>query len=326
MDNTILTPFLQRQGALILDGGLATELERAGHDLSDALWSARLLRDDPDAIRQVHTAYLNAGADCIATASYQATAAGFMRLGLSAAEADGLITRSVSLATAARDAFWADEAQRFGRIKPLVAASIGPYGAYLANGAEYTGEYELDEDGLFDFHHTRWQMLADSSADLLACETIPSLPETRALLRLARATPQRPVWISFSCRDARHIADGTPLAQVSALADAVPNVVAIGVNCVPPERVAALIGEVRRGTTKPVVVYPNSGEAWDAARRCWVVGDSAEWDTVFAGQVQAWQRLGARLIGGCCRTTPETIRGVRAAVVGHGMREQEKIA
>lgn len=307
-----LAPFLDQQRCLVVDGGLATELERHGYELRDELWSARLLRDAPHVIVQVHGDYLVAGADCVTTASYQATIPGFMRLGLSSAEAEALIQRSVELAVSARDAFWADERNRIGRIKPLVAASIGPYGAYLANGAEYTGDYDLDEDGLVDFHRVRWRILAESDADLLACETIPSLVEARALARLVAETPQRTVWVSFSCRNGYQISDGTLLAACAALLDGVPNVIAIGVNCTAPRFISALVGEIRRMSAKPIVVYPNSGEMWDNAMRCWVtVTDSAEAPSIFAAQAHSWHTEGAQLIGGCCRTTPEHVQRMR---------------
>jgi homocysteine S-methyltransferase len=310
-----LTPFLAQGGKLILDGGLATEFEQRGFDLSDSLWSARLLRDAPEAIMQVQTDYLAAGADCIATASYQATIPGFVEWGLSVAEAEALITFSADSAVQARDTFWGKEENSIGRIKPLVAASIGPHGAYLANGAEYTGDYDLDEAGLTQFHRRRWQLLAKSSADLMACETIPSLREARALARLSAETPGKACWISFSCRNEWQISDGTPLATCAALLDAVPTAVAIGINCTLPRYIPALIGEIKRMSDKPIVVYPNSGELWDAQRRCWVEGrDQATLVDAFASQAASWRDAGATLIGGCCRTTPAHIQLLRNTI------------
>jgi homocysteine S-methyltransferase len=199
-----ITPFLETNDALVLDGGLATELEKQGHDLSDELWSARLLLDDPAAIRQIHYNYYWAGADCGISASYQATLDGLQARGLTVLQAIDLLRRSVQLVQAARDQFWQEYNERqqaeeklgsvgqprsAKRLFPLVAASIGPYGAALADGSEYTGDYDLDEDALFEWHRQRWHVLARSGADLLACETIPSYNEARALLRLLRETP-----------------------------------------------------------------------------------------------------------------------------------------
>jgi homocysteine S-methyltransferase len=302
-----ITPFLERQGTLILDGGLATELERRGHDLSDELWSARLLRDDPDATRQVHSDYYWAGADCCTSASYQATIPGFMRRGHTAAEAKYLLRLSVRLVIEARDEFWSVAANRTNRLPPLVAASVGPYGAYLADGSEYTGQYDLDEAGLAEFHRERWAILAGSGADLLACETIPSLAEARALAGLLAETPDVWAWFSFSCRDGQRISDGAPIAECAAFLSAYERVAAIGINCTPPRFIPDLIRAVAAATTKPIIVYPNSGETYDPVGKRWL-GESVPAE--FGTYSREWRKLGAGLIGGCCRTTPAHVRQI----------------
>jgi homocysteine S-methyltransferase len=302
-----ITPFLQRQGALILDGGLATELERRGCDLSDELWSARLLMDDPDLIRQVHLDYYWAGADCCTSASYQASIPGFMRRGLAAEQARELIRLSVQLVIEARDQFWSVPANRAGRLRPITAASAGPYGAYLADGSEYTGDYDLDEAGLAAFHRERWGLLAGSGADILACETIPSFAEARALAGLLDETPGVFAWFSFSCRDGLRISDGTPLAECAAYLAPRDGVTAIGINCTPPHFIPDLIRAVTAVTDKPVIVYPNSGETYDPIAKCWLgEADPSEFGTFS----REWRKLGAALIGGCCRTTPQHIRQI----------------
>jgi homocysteine S-methyltransferase len=305
--------FFRRQGVVILDGGLATALEARGEDLDDPLWSARVLLDAPEVVRAVHRDYLEAGADCIATVTYQATFQGFSARGLSDAEAEQALRSAVLIAVEARDAFWSVVANRVGRLRPLVAASVGPYGAFLADGSEYTGDYDLDEDGLVAFHRRRWHLLAASEADLMACETIPSATEARALLRLFAEAPDAWGWISFQCRDGAHLADGTPLEDAVRLCDAEPRVSAVGVNCVPPGRVASLLDRAGAVTTKPLVAYPNSGEVYDARTRRWEPG-AAEEDVV-AGAA-AWRRRGAVVLGGCCRTGPATIVRLRAALLG----------
>lgn len=312
-----IQPFIERFGVLIIDGGLATELEARGHDLSDELWSARLLKDDPDAIRQVHFDYLVAGADCVISASYQATVQGFVRTGLSEAEAEWLLQRSVELAREARDEFWSDEANREGRLRPLVAASVGPYGAFLADGSEYTGRYGLDEEELLSFHRRRWHLLSESGPDLLACETIPSAVEARALARLLAETPDMPVWFSFSCRDGEHISDGVPIVDCVEPLQRLPQVVAIGINCTAPRYISSLVRAVRSVTDKPVVVYPNSGEQYDATNKRWT-GLSVPRE--FAEQSRAWREAGATLLGGCCRTGPHHVQQLRAQQLGqpHG--------
>lgn len=307
-----LRPFLERQGFLIVDGGLATELEARGYDLRDALWSARLLRDDPEAIRQVHLDYLRAGADVIISASYQATLPGFMRRGMSEMEAEALIRRSVALAREARDTFWAVEDNRRGRLRPLVAASVGPYGAYLADGSEYTGDYGLDEEQLLTFHRRRWHLLAESGPDVMACETIPSALEARALARLAPETPQMAAWFSFSCQDGRHLNDGSLFAESVRPLNDVEQVAAVGVNCTAPRYIPELAAAARAVTDKPIVVYPNSGEQYDVEERVWR-GESAPAD--FAEQSRRWRTAGAALVGGCCRTGPRHIEAIRKMVV-----------
>ena len=300
-----LRALLDQQGLLVLDGGLATELEARGHDLSDALWSARLLLDAPEAIRGVHAAYLEAGADCVVSGSYQATLGGFRRRGVGAEEARALLRSSVDLARQARDTFW--RLAPSGRLRPLVAASVGPYGAALADGSEYVGRYDLDEAGLLDFHRERFALLADAGADLLACETVPSRVEARALLRLLDETPGARAWFSFTARDAAHISDGTPIAEMARELDH-ERVVGIGVNCVPPAVVSGLLGALRGATDRPLVVYPNSGEVWSASARQW------------RGALQAfrpdeacvsWREAGAAFLGGCCRVGPATIARMR---------------
>jgi homocysteine S-methyltransferase len=296
-----LSPF----PCLVLDGGLATELEKRGHNLDDPLWSARLLLSEPEAIQQLHTDYLVAGADIIITASYQATIPGLMARGLDETAARALIQKSVELAIAARDQFWPAAASE-GRIRPLVAASVGPYGAYLADGSEYDGRYGLSEDELYQFHRERWLLLAGTAADLLACETIPSYLEARALARLLVETPARLAWFAFSCADGRQLHDGAPIRECAAFLDGVLGVAAIGVNCTPPEHITSLIQEIRAVSQKPIVVYPNSGETYDAVHNCWL-GDPQD----FLVASRAWLAAGASLIGGCCRVGPEQIRQLR---------------
>lgn len=300
-----IASILDHYPALVIDGALATELERRGCDLRDELWSAKILLEQPEIIKQVHLDYFKAGADCAITASYQATVEGFAKRGLSQKEAIDLIQRSVKLAREARDEFWADESNRTGRAKPFVAASVGPYGAFLADGSEYRGNYGLSEEQLMDFHRPRMRALIQASADLLACETIPSLIEAQAIARLLNEFPAITVWISFSGRDERHISEGQVFADCVRQLEGHPQIAAIGINCTSPAYIPSLIREAKKVTAKPILVYPNSGETYDAARNDWngePVLDS------FGEQARAWYEAGARLIGGCCRTTPEDIR------------------
>ena len=277
----------------ILDGGLATELEARGHRIDDPLWSTRVLIENPDAVREVHRAYVTAGADCVTTATYQAS--------LESSEVTpALLRRAVEIAreAGARE----------------VAASIGPYGASLANGAEYTGDSPgLDGPALETWHEERFAILADSGADVIACETIPRADEAEALARLATRHPDVPLWFSFFCPDDKHLPDGTLLREAVAPCARVPSVRAIGVNCTPPAHVSALLDELRLASEVPGIVYPNAGETYDAATRTW----RGEADvTAFARLALEWRSRGARWIGGCCRVGPAHIRSIADALGG----------
>jgi homocysteine S-methyltransferase len=273
---------------VVLDGGLASELERRGHDLSSELWSARLLRDDPAAIVDVHRAFAEAGAEVVTSASYQAS---FETLG---EDTEALLRRSVELAREAGT--W-------------VAASVGPYGAMLADGSEYGGDYGLTVAELRRWHRRRLAVLADAGPDVLAVETIPSLAEVEALC--AELTEiGTPAWLSITCAGTETRA-GEPAGEAFAMARDCHPVIAVGVNCTAPDDVAKLLREAASLSGKPVVVYPNSGEVWDAERRRWV-GEPA----FSAEAVNGWIDDGARLVGGCCRIRPEEIVAVRAAADG----------
>ncbi len=311
-----LVPFTRAQGSIVLDGGLATALEARGHVFDDDLWSAKVLLDDPGAIREVHRDFLAAGADCITTATYQATFPGFSATGFDDEAVEALLIKAVDLAVETRDEFWAHQANRRGRLRPLVAASIGPYGAFLADGSEYTGRYGLDAEALHAFHRRRWHVLAESRADLLACETVPSRLEAEALLRLLRDTKKRWAWMSFSCRDGAHLSDGTRLEPVAELCAGEPRVAAIGVNCTAPRYVSSLIGEIRKAGSKLVVVYPNSGETYDPENKTWIASPP---ESDFGALAAEWAELGATGIGGCCRIQANVIAEMRRGLVPSGV-------
>ncbi|PTM57855.1 homocysteine S-methyltransferase [Desmospora activa] len=299
---------LQTDPVIILDGAMATELERHGCDLNDQLWSAKILLENPDLIKLVHLDYFEAGADCAITASYQATIEGMTKRGLSEAEAITLIRLSVELAVQARDQFWA-KADHSKRPRPLVAASIGPYGAYLADGSEYRGDYGVSEEALIDFHRPRMKALIEAGADILACETIPCLQEARALVRLLQEFPGAYAWITFSAKDEQHISDGESISTCAAWLDRFEQVSAVGINCTPPRYLSSLITEIKRHTSKPIIVYPNSGEQYDPVTKSWTGPSSSEG---FGRSARHWYECGARIIGGCCRTKPEDIQAIAA--------------
>ncbi|KUL35073.1 homocysteine methyltransferase [Streptomyces sp. NRRL F-4489] len=290
-------------GPVVLDGGLSNQLEADGHDLSDALWSARLLAEEPEAVVRAHLAYYEAGAQVAITASYQATFEGFARRGTGPEETAGLLRRSVALAREA-----ASRARAGGAPGPLyVAASAGPYGAMLADGSEYRGRYGLSVDELERFHRPRLEVLADARPDVLALETVPDADEARALLRAVRGLGV-PAYLSYSVSGDRTRA-GQPLEEAFGYPADADEVIAVGVNCCAPDDADRAVRIAARVTGKPVVVYPNSGERWDAAARAWCGSPAFR-----ADRVAGWVADGARLIGGCCRVGPDAIADLAAAL------------
>ncbi|MFJ2093468.1 homocysteine S-methyltransferase [Streptomyces sp. NPDC087901] len=289
------------EGPVLLDGGLSNQLEAQGCDLSDALWSARMLADGPEQIEAAHGAYVRAGAQVLITASYQASFEGFRQRGIGRVEAAGLFARSVELARRAAEAVDRDV---------WVAASVGPYGAVTADGAEYRGRYGLTVRELERFHRPRIEALAAAGPDVLALETVPDTDEAQALLRVAGECGL-PVWLSYTVAGDRTRA-GQRLEEAFALVDGEVQVVAAGVNCCAPADADGAVRVAAEATGKPVVVYPNSGERWDAKGRRWAGGATFD-----PGRVGAWRNAGARLVGGCCRVGPATIAEL-AAMLGEG--------
>jgi homocysteine S-methyltransferase len=284
---------------LVLDGGLSNQLAEQGCDLSDPLWSARLLADAPAQIEAAHAAYVRAGAQVLITASYQATYEGFARRGVGRAEASGLLRRSVELARRAAAA----------RPGVRVAASVGPYGAMLADGSEYRGRYGRSVRELERFHRPRVETLAAAGPDMLALETVPDTDEAEAMLRAVEGCGV-PVWLSYTVDGVRTRA-GQPLAEAFALAAGRDDVIAVGVNCCAPADADRAVEMAAAVTGKPVVVYPNSGERWDAKERRWYGGSAFD-----PARVTGWQAAGARLIGGCCRVGPGPIAALAAVLHG----------
>jgi len=302
---------LARFPLMILDGAIATELETRGCDLKDPLWSARVLVENPELIAAVHRSYFDAGADCAITASYQATLEGFADRGLCGVEGERLLRLSVELARKARDDFWrqCSTGQKACRPEPLVAASIGPYGAFLADGSEYRGDYAIGEEELYQFHRRRLALLVAARPDILACETIPCLAEAKAVVRCLEEHPVMSGWVSFSCKDGVHVRNGERIADCARWLDRFEQVAAVGVNCTEPQFVVSLICEIRSATKKTIIVYPNSGELYDIEHKCWLASGGVH---EFWRMAEAWFQAGATVIGGCCRTSPRDIRDISA--------------
>jgi len=291
---------------VVIDGGLATELEANGYDLSDRLWSARLLLTDPEAIEAAHLAYFRAGAQVATTASYQASIEGFSAAGLDRAAALRLISLSVELASQAR-ARYREETGEEGSL--LVAGSVGPYGAMLADGSEYRGDYDPGATVLADFHRPRLNALAEAGADILAFETIPTLREAHVLVGLLDEVGI-PAWLSYSCRDGGSTSAGEPIEEAVAVADH-PRIVAVGVNCTAPRHMPALLAAARTATDLPLIAYPNGGERWDTTTRRWLADEGGDYDPA---TVASWAGLGATWLGGCCGTGPAEIAALSEQV------------
>lgn len=287
----------------VLDGGMASELEYLGANIDGPLWSAHVLEDAPEKIIAVHRAYIEAGADIVETASYQVSRMGYAEAGLDPNRADAALLRSVALARQA--------AAGYTHRRILIAASLGPYGAALHNGAEYHGNYTCTFDDLVEFHRQRIDVLAAAppaaSPDLLAFETLPSLAEAEAIGQALAPHPELAAWFTFTCRDQLRVAHGELLRQCAAAVASFPQTIAIGVNCTHPTFISALIAELRAASDKPVIAYPNSGEGWDAQNRCWTGTSDPQ---AYRMKAAEWFAAGAQIIGGCCRTRPAHIREV----------------
>lgn len=290
-------------GTLVLDGAMGTELEKQGVKTNDELWSANALIDNPTAIYQVHADYFKAGADIAITDTYQANVKAFAKNGIERDKAIKIIKSGVEIAKKARDQY-----------KPtgLVAGCIGPYGAYLADGSEYTGDYQLTEQEYREFHAEKIKWLIEPGADLLSVDTIPNFSEVQALVKIINEQPQAiPYWISLSVKDPETLSDGTRLAEVVEWLSEQPQVSGIGVNCTKMENITPIIHLIRSISSLPVIVYPNPGDIYDPKTKTWTTVPHAE---SFQEEVPNWLSAGANVIGGCCRTTPADIEQISKIV------------
>ncbi len=305
-----LNEILEKLKMMVLDGAMATELETMGCDLNDALWSAKVLAEAPELIRKVHLSYFEAGADCGTSASYQATIPGFLKKGYSVEQSEELIRRSMRQLISARDEWWKNGGENSGRIYPVVSGAVGPYGAYLADGSEYRGCYGINKEELKRFHFRRMELLLEAGSEIFAMETIPALEEAMALAELTEELDAQ-CFVSFSCKNGTDISEGTPIRDCARALNNFKCVKAVGINCTAPQFVKSLIEEVRKGTDKHVIVYPNSGEQYDPHTKTWHGDKSGK---TYGQWAREWMESGADIIGGCCRTTPANIKEICAVV------------
>jgi len=307
-----LKRILEKNRIMIIDGSMSTPLERMGADLNDELWTAKVLRDQPELIKKVHMDYFRAGADCGITASYQATVPGLMAKGMTEAEAEELIADSVKVFLEARDEWWKEEGEAAGREYPLCLASVGPYGAYLADGSEYRGRYGITDEELRSFHRRRMEILKDAGADMFLIETIPSFREAAVCADLAEELGLD-YWISFSCMSGTKINEGDPIREcVTNILPGHPGLKMIGVNCTDPKFIVSLINEIRAGfgeadISLPIAVYPNSGDKYDPSTKTWTKAGEG---LAFGAYAFEYMKAGASAVGGCCTTVASHIRQV----------------
>ncbi|MBQ9349030.1 MAG: homocysteine S-methyltransferase [Oscillibacter sp.] len=302
---------LKQSGRLVIDGSMSTALEHLGCKLNDRLWTARVLADRPEMVKEVHLQYLRAGADCHITCSYQATIPGLTENGYSQQEAEEIIRRSVRVFDEAREQWWEQEGgKETGRVYPICLAAVGPYGAYLANGSEYVGRYGVDDETLRTFHESRVRLLLEERPDYLLFETMPSLNEVLIAADLAEQAGAD-YWVSFSCLDETHICEGDRIRDCGkTLAQGHPHLKMIGVNCTKPQYIESLIREIQAGCDLPIAVYPNSGETWEPVKKIWYGGGG---NVSFGDYARRYYEAGAIAVGGCCTTVDSHIRLVAEA-------------
>ncbi|MGV3030221.1 homocysteine S-methyltransferase [Streptococcus suis] len=307
---------LENQEFVILHGALGTELEFRGYDVSGKLWSAKYLFENPQLIKDIHKDYIRAGADLVTTSTYQATFEGLAEAGLSQIEAEELFRLTVDLAKEAREEVWMElsETEKTNRTYPLISGDVGPYAAFLANGSEYTGDYgNISFAELKTFHRRRMELLLEQGAELLALETIPNVLEAQSLVELlAEDFPNVEAYISCTSQDGQSISDGTAIEKIAELVNSSEQILAVGLNCTAPSLYPAFLCQLREKTDKPFVTYPNSGEVYDGATQTWK--EEADHSHSLLDNTLAWRKLGAKVVGGCCRTRPADIASLVAGL------------
>lgn len=304
----IFEQILEKQKAIIIDGALGTQIQKNGYDVNDTLWTAKFLDENPQIIKDVHLQYLEAGANIIITSSYQASFEGFLKKGFSKEKAIELLKLSINIALEIRDKFW-ENCNKQDRIKPLVATSIGPYGAYLADGSEYSGNYNISNEELKNFHKRRLEILMQTKPDIYACETIPSFTEAKILCELLEEFNLTNSWITFSAKDENYTNADDEIVEAVKFLDKNLVLGAIGVNCTAPQYLPKLIENIKLHTSKSIVVYPNGGSKYNPLTKKWEKGEISAIE--FAKLSHLWFTKGANIIGGCCETGPEEIKEIR---------------
>ncbi|KAJ2450584.1 hypothetical protein EV183_004185 [Coemansia sp. RSA 2336] len=300
----------------VLDGGMGQLLADEATAMADGLWAAGVAARSPELVRSIHQQYLQAGADIITTATYQASASGYIAAGIAANNiaAQHAMAAAIQLAVDARNRHM-DSSQT---TRPLVAVSLGSIGATLGNSSEYTGDFGMSEQLVYEFHMQRLKMVAQClqtsqlryQVDLLAFETIPSLAEARAIIgALSNIAELPPAWISFTTLSEDCLGSGEPIEPAVEMAGSSTGICAVGFNCFPQHVASALVTRAKKVTEKPIICYPN-GQAWSGSLEDWNDPSNRVLPAIFAAEAQRWAECGAAVVGGCCRTTPAHIREV----------------
>jgi S-methylmethionine-dependent homocysteine/selenocysteine methylase len=321
---------------LLLDGALGTELERHGAPATLPLWSTHALLRDPELVLRVHADYVAAGAELLTANTFRTQRRVLARAGIGE-RARELTTLAVSLARRAASEARSEPKASEGRAPATAAearsepkasegrapataaearsepkASGGPDGRVLVLGSAPTLEdcYRPDlvpaADALAREHAEHAENLAAAGADAILIETMNTLREAVAAARAAREVGL-PFLVSFACWEGDALLGGEPLAQaLAAAADTGPD--ALLVNCLPCSNVAACLPALR-AAGPPFGVYANLGAPGVTSGP----GRTEPYEPdAFAAQAAHWLGAGARVVGGCCGTTPEHIRALAA--------------
>ncbi|UQS86266.1 homocysteine S-methyltransferase [Nicoliella spurrieriana] len=301
-----ISQWAQQQPTILIDCALSYGLEQRNIQLNNKLWTASALQSHPDIIKAIHKDYFNAGSNMTVTDTYQGSVPGFIDAGYTKEQAIELIQRSVKLAREAQAEVTVPQTT-------WVAGAIGPYGAFLADGSEYVGNYGISEAELIKFHQDRLQTLVEAGVDLLAFETIPDFTELKAIKQLLSQYPGIDAFVSCSIKDAHHISDGTDLLEVQALLETIPNVIAYGFNCNHPEFTVpglTYLHDHQTNANQSLIVFPNSGAHYDPSTKEWSQATAFS----FGKAAKEWQAAHAKWIGGCCEVSVQDERDMRDAL------------
>ncbi|TDM50423.1 homocysteine S-methyltransferase [Macrococcoides goetzii] len=280
-----------QQDIVILDGGFGTTVEQFGYDVKHELWSSNLLQSNPEAVYIVHQAFVDSGAEIILTNTYQASVQSFLNIGIDRQAARKYLEKAVELATRAADD------------KAIVAGSLGPYGAMLGNGSEYTGDYKETEEDYIQYHKERLDILIEAGVNVFAFETIPNIEEIKAVKTMLCDYPSIEAWVSVTLKDSDHLSDGTSLEEVIRVVNEIDNVLAFGVNCTSVKVIDGAVDKLIALSDKPLILYPNGGRKYDAVNKIWI----DQHDASLVEAAVRWKDKGVKIIGGCCQVGPEEI-------------------